>query len=233
MKRALLALCALMLAATAHAQGAFDTAATGGAVTATSQTVSYTMSASAGGCMMIAALGDATSDILTTATFSGVSATLVNKQNANPGAVYWQNIWMLAAPASGTHNVVVSAGSSIHIETYIASWTGVSATKCQQVSSQQSGSGDPFNSTLTTLSGNSWTAAFINSSVGVVVGSGSTLRTSDTSPTFTAGIVDSNGVVALGSVTLAVAGAGGTKQSGMVAFAPPGTNRRGLLGLGR
>lgn len=210
-------LCAL--ASPLQAAIAFDAAAGAAtSVTATSQTTSFTMGSGAGGCLIVAALGDATTDLLTTATFNGVSMTLVDKQNANPGTVYWQNLWALPSPPSGTHNIVVSASSSSHIQTAAASYTGVSASSCPAASAKSSGSGDPYVATITTPNANDWTVEVINSSVGVLASTNFTSRATDGGTTYY--LADSNGALSAGSNSMNVTGAGGTKQHIIVALVP-------------
>ena len=208
----------VLLASPLQAQVAFDAATVGGAVTATSQTTAHTTGSGLGRCMIVIALGDATSDLLTTATYNGVSMTLVDKQNAAPGSVYWQNMWSLANPASGANNVVVSASSSIHIETHVATYSGVSAAGCPQVSAKGTSGADPHVATVTTTSPNNWTVEGINSSVGIVASTNFTSRAADAAGTYRLG--DSNAAVPAGSNSMNVTGAGGTKQHIIIGLAP-------------
>ena len=217
------------LTRTLEAQIAFDAATYGGEVTATSQTTSHTVGSSGvGRCMIVIALGDATSDLLTTATYNGVSMTLIDEQNANPGAVYWQHIWALANPSTGANNVVVNASSSSHIETIVGSWTGVAAAGCPQVSSEGTGSGDPYVASVTTVTAANWTVEGINASVGLVASTNFTSRAANPSATYF--LADSNAAVAIGSNSMSVTGAGGTKQHLIMALAPL-TGRCCLLGV--
>lgn len=230
----LIGLVLLAMAAPVSAQIAFDAAVNGTATTATSQTTAFTMSAVAGGCLVVTATGDATTDLLTTATYNGVAMTLVTAINANPGAVYWQNTWALPAPASGTNNIVVTASTSIHIHTLASSYTGVGATGCPATSANGSGSGDPYTATITTATGNNWTLETINASVGLVASTNFTTRADDGGATFF--IADSNAPVAIGSNSMSVTGAGGTKQHIILALAPTATSAGPsslLLGVGR
>lgn len=202
---------------------ALDSAVYGGFVSATSQTTSFTMSASVGGYLVVGVLGDASSDFITGVTFNGVALTLVGKQNSSPGSVFWQYLYVLANPTAGTHNIVVSASATTnYIQTYAASYIGVkTAGQPEATSLLTSGAGNPYLTALTTLTDLAWTVEFVNSSVGLIVNSPFTIRAYDASPTFTSALGDSNGgITPAGPTTLSVAGVGGQKQSLMIALAP-------------
>lgn len=200
----------------------FDAGLYGGFVSASSQTTAFTMGSGTGGYLVVGVLGDATNDLVTGVTWNGTSMTLVDKQNSAPGSVFWQYLYVLAGPATGTQNVVVSASGTVnYIQTYIASYLGVKATGQPEAAAENAGTGDPFTTSLTTATANAWTVALVNASVGLVVSGAFTLRASDTSPIFTSALGDSNGpIVAAGSTSLVVSGAGGQKQSEMIALAP-------------
>lgn len=206
---------------TASSSIAFDAAVTSGAITNTTQTTALTVSATANRLLLVGVLGDAVASVVTGVTYNAVAMTLVDEQNSVPGSLYTQHLYRLIAPASGTNNIVVSASTSTHLETFAASYTGVNQTAQPEVAAEQSGTANPYTMSLTTLTAGSWTAGFVNASVGLVDGTGFTTRTSDTTPVFTASLGDSaSAISAPGLATLLVNGAGGLKQSQMVAFAP-------------
>lgn len=202
---------------------AYDTAAVGASISSTTQTTPMTISTTADRLLLVGVLGDATTDYVTGVTFNGAALTLVDKQNSVPGSVYWQYLWALLAPSSGTHNIVVTASTSTQLSTFAASYTGVLQTGQPNVASETSGTGNPYTMGLTTTLAGSWTAGFVNASVGLIDSTGFTTRSADTIPVFGVSLGDSNGPHATpGAVTMAVAGGGGQKQSQIVAFGPVG-----------
>jgi hypothetical protein len=92
----------------------FDNAASGGSGANTNTlTVAYTVGASAN-YLVVGVVGDVTSDFVTGVTFNAVGMTLLKK--FNPGnSVGWLYVFGLATPATGTHNIVVSASSNCNV----------------------------------------------------------------------------------------------------------------------
>lgn len=217
----LVALVLLALAQPLHAQIAFDAVAGDGtAAFATSQTRSFTMSATAGGCLVVGVLGDDVNDNITGVTYDGIAMTLVDKQNTTPTSVYWQYLYVLAAPHSGTHNLVANANASVHILTLAASYTGVSATKCGEVAVENNGTGDPYTSSLTTVTDNSWVVMLYSGSGALADSTGFTTRVYDGTGYVRLG--DSGVVTPAGSKSLSLTG-GGIKMSELVAIGPSST----------
>jgi hypothetical protein len=118
-------------------------------------------------------------DYITGVTYNGVSMTRVN--TAVPASANWRGyIYALVNPASGTHNVVVSASQATYIIAIGASYTGVSqgsqpdvntANTCPNFSTTCSVSVAPVND-------GSWVIGLSNNSNGhdMTAGSGTSLR---------------------------------------------------------
>lgn len=225
----------LALASPLQAQVVFDTFSYNDTGGATSVTASHTMSASSGGCMLIAGLGDAASDLVAGATFDSVSATLVDKQNTTPGSIYWVYLYALPAPHSGTHSVVLSStGGSIHLAVAAVSYTGVNASKCGEASNKVGNTNDPFVSTLTTLSAGARVVEVYAGSSAMTDSTGYTRRVDDGAGGFFM-VGDSGNQGSAGLVSLSLTG-GGNKQSILVSIAPttvPTFPSSALLGVFR
>lgn len=138
-----------------------------GAVTASSQTASYTVGAGSNRLLVDLVLGDSIGGAndcgpLTGggATYNGVAMVFAGVitlgQPANNRYIYY---YYATSPASGTHNIVNTCGSSHIIDSVAADYTGVSSI-CQPDSSTITASPNgstSWTSTIQTLSSNDWT----------------------------------------------------------------------------
>lgn len=106
---------------------AFDNSAVGGINTTTNTfTAAYAVGASAN-YLIVAVLGDATSDLVTGVTYNGTSMSQLSKLNTTIGWIY---VYGLAAPTTGSHNVVVSASANCTNLGFLASsYSGVTSSE--------------------------------------------------------------------------------------------------------
>lgn len=105
-----------------------DASSASSETTAASLTFSHTMSSGTNGLLIVAASvqtsGGAT---LNTVTFNGVSMTKYNEITI--ASTYFKlSLWYLIAPASGAHNVVATASTTVEIWAAAQSFTGVDQT---------------------------------------------------------------------------------------------------------
>lgn len=197
---------------------AFDASAGGSAASTNNLTVAMTVGSGSNRALVVAVTG-ASSDLVTSATFNGVAMTLVNKTTPMDGSRYLYAFY-LAAPASGAHNIVVSAsGTSDFILAAAASYTGVSQSGQPEVNHPNEG----LTNVLTTLTNNAWTVLAAKNEAGnAVAGSGSTKRGGDGFGGDITCVFDSNGpVTPAGSNSMAFGPSGAFNSSSiMLSLAP-------------
>ena len=186
---------------------AFDAATRSGFGGSTPRSMAHTCSTGVSRALWVGVVGH-TTDIITGVTYNGVAMTLVG-HDQGPSA-RWHYLFRLENPASGTHDVVVSASSSVAVGIYAASYTGVSPTG--QPDSAVAGNATSATAALstTTVANNCWTIMFGKNDVGVVsAGAGTTVRlTGSDDGGF---LVDSNSAkTPAGSVTLTATIDGGS-----------------------
>lgn len=168
---------------------------TGGSLTA-----AYTV---AGNYLFVAvtAVGSGGADTVTGATYNGVAMTLLGKiEGAN-----WNYLFGLLNPATGSHNVVVSASSSLLTVVVAADYSGAGSIGAAAAVTNSGTSTATLSTSITTVEDNCWcimAGEGFNGSAPQSAGAGTTLRAQD--PTFGASaLYDSNGVVhPAGSKTL-------------------------------
>ena len=107
----------------------YDNAADGGnnGGSTASLSYSYTVGSGANRLLVVNLIGDATADDISSVTYSGTPMTLLGKVQA-PSSNNWQYLYYLLNPSSGSHNVVVTAGSSHYLISEAASWYNVKQT---------------------------------------------------------------------------------------------------------
>lgn len=86
-----------------------------------SLTSAYAVGSGANRLLVVTIEGDVSSDLVTGVTYNGVAMTLGGKILSNR----WTYFFYLLGPASGTHNVVISASGTTFIIALAADWTGV------------------------------------------------------------------------------------------------------------
>lgn len=181
-----------------------DTPTYGGFAVATSLTFGYTIGA-ANSLLLVAVQADF-NDVVTGATYNGSALTLIDKVSQNAGTVRWIYLFYLKNPATGTHNVVVSASGGVFIQGYAVSYSGADMTTQPDSFAHESGSSGTSNAYDTTVvAANCWLVLFAHVGSGgtqgpVTAGSG-TRRVSDTDFN-SAALIDSNATVGTGSQNL-------------------------------
>ena len=192
---------------------ALDTSTYGSYVnTATSLTFPYTVSGTDRE-LLVEVMGDY-SDLVTGATYNGVSMTLIDK--CRGGVDRWLYLFGLVAPATGTHNVVVSASASIYIQGCATSYTGVDQSNpIDSFAHATTSAGDPLTATTTVVATGCWLVGAGRGEVSpVTAGTGTTSRAQETDFN-SGGMYDSNGIVGTGSQSLQI-DFGGTSQGSLI-----------------
>lgn len=205
---------------------AFDTSTDAGFTAGvTSKTFAHTCTG-ANLILFVASWGDIVNDVVTGATYNGVAMTLVGKALESGGR--WAYLFSLIAPATGAHNVVISASSSISIAGMSASYTGVRQSSNPDVSTTATPTADSPVTSLTTLANNSWTFLCARNGIGAsTAGAGSTLRKSSSNGL---AIFDSGGAITpAGSYSMTVTAAGASWALIMASFAPVATTNSNFL----
>jgi hypothetical protein len=211
-----------ILTPTASAAIARDATSTSGVTIATSQTWAHTMSAGSNGVLFLYGFvrsTDATN--LSTAKYNGVlmSTTTPAWSDYLEGKYGW--MMHLAAPTSGTNNIVTTFNASLSTTWAAVSYTGASQSGIPDsiVTNAGDATSNNFSMSTTVVASNSW---LLMSQIGVDAGSCSTA----TSPavlinTQNPGQTDTNGVVGTGSQSIAVTGCGNRIQVKVIlSFAP-------------
>lgn len=168
--------------------------------TGTTSTVALTLSASA--TVLIAAAWIRQTDTVTGVTWNGVSMTEIptnSPQTFTQGATtFTMHLYEMFSPATGTHNLTVSASSNAGnaLDILGVSYTGTSLTLDN--STKAGGTNSPISATLTPVGSGAWTILFAdNEDSAVAASTGSTLIQNSHG----GGIFDSNGIVS-GATTM-------------------------------
>lgn len=182
---------------------AFDAYSTG-STTGTSLTVSHTTSGSNRILIVGVQTGTGGSSLVTGITYNGTAMTNIDSSIGN-GVQRWLETWYLIAPTSGTHDIVVSTSGSVFIQVVATSYTGaLQSGQPDAHGTKASVSGSSFSHAITTVHGECWLVGFLENDGGTIVaGASTTLR----SALGGLALADSNGTVAVGSVSLAYTGA--------------------------
>lgn len=204
---------------------AFDAATAGGSTTATSFSYSHTCTGS-NGYLLVGVTGDLTpSDVITGVTYAGIAMTLINKVTGS-GSVRSTYLFGLAAPATGSHSVVISASASTFIGSLAASYTGVKgSTTPDNSGTGVNASTASFSKSLTPVSDKAMVIGFFKNDVSdPTAGASTTLRAHQA--TGGMGMCDSGTPVSpAASTTLTLAASGATAWSGhIVSLAPADPN---------
>ena len=103
----------------------YDNSADGGnnSGSTASLTYSYTVGSGANRLLVVNLIGDTTADDISSVTYGGTALTLVRKVHVP--ANNWQYLYYLLNPSSGSHNIVITAGSSHYLISQAASWYNV------------------------------------------------------------------------------------------------------------
>lgn len=153
----------------------FDAVTEGTAASASSFSISHTMSASAGGVLFVGIRLGTGGTSITSVTYNGVSMTQVQTTLSIAGPDY--ALFALNSPATGANNVAINLGSSSALTYIFWSYTGANGG----VKNSTTGSADPATSltvSLTPNEDNCWVVAFFGTpgQTTATAGSGTTKR---------------------------------------------------------
>ena len=135
--------------ATATIPAYFDNAADGGnnGGTTLSLTYPYNVGTSSNRLLLVSIVGDTSVDDISSVTYAGSAMTLVKKIQTPSDR--WHYLYSLLAPASGTNNVVITAGSAHYLISAASSWFNVAQTGQPEAISTNTAT-SPQNVSLTT-----------------------------------------------------------------------------------
>lgn len=186
---------------------AFDSATDGSnnGGSGSSHTVSFNNVA--GNLIVAAVAGDSSTDNITGCTWNGVAMTQLAKlTNAQTSNGRYDHYFYILSAATGTHNIVASAGSSHFIGICAASYSGVDTTGQPDASTTNTGSSAAdLTTSLTTIANNCWAIlAEFSYAGGAAPGAGAgTVRRAKDPADGGFGIFDNNGPkTPAGSVSL-------------------------------
>lgn len=135
-----------------------------------------------------------TSNLVTGVTYNGVSMTQVlSGQDADNR---WSYAYILANPATGANNVVVSLLSSTFVGSISQSYSGCNVSGIPDASGSLNTNSTTVTTTITTTVNGCWLVGSFNGSRVYSAGSGTTVRQSNTSADYIYGF-DSNGAKAV------------------------------------
>lgn len=139
------------------AQIAVDNAAAGGtADSVSSLTFSYTVNSNTNGVLTVCAgsVLTPTFSTVTGVTYNGVAMTLVKEEHETTFSAGYNSLWILKAPATGAHNVVITfSASSLRVSGGAVSFTGVDQTTPQSNAASAQGASTSSSTTVTSVSG--------------------------------------------------------------------------------
>lgn len=211
---------------------AFDAATNGGLTNpGSSKTFAHTTSGS--DRILFVGVFGSTTDVITGVTYAGVSMNLIAKDSNGDR---WAYLFYLAAPATGSNNVVISASASGAIYGGAASYTGASQTGIPDAFKVEKASAT---TNITTVADNSWVVSVFRGLGGSpTAGTGLTNRITSGGTGFA--MFDQNGPnTPAGSTANMTVNTPGTNQVWILAsFAPAGATTTGpctlmLLGVGK
>lgn len=135
---------------------AVDAATNGGDTTGTSLTFAHTCTGT-NLILFVGVNGHTASNLITGVTYNGVAMTQIASSPIQVPADRYINLWYLIAPATGAHNVVISASGSAYIAGAAVSYTGVIQTSPIDVDGSNTvASANTLSKSLTTTVDNDW-----------------------------------------------------------------------------
>lgn len=159
---------------------AYDSSANGGSTSTSSLTFSHTCTGSNLVLTVFIKIFN-TSNVLTGVTYNGVAMTAAS--SGQDAGSRWSYVYTLINPATGANNVNITTSSATYVGGTSQSYTG-----CRQTS-QPDVVGTPLNTasttvdtTLTTITDNSWLIGSYNGARAYTAGSGTTSRQFNGSP---------------------------------------------------
>jgi hypothetical protein len=193
MKRLLLILFLLLAAPHAHAAIAFDTAVSAAAASSWSHTVTGSNTA-------LVVQGYNLTDCSMTATYNGVAMNLIGKTSFPGSGRQGTYLFLLLAPATGSHTVALSCGHGVGSSSYTgAAQTGQPDSSAVNITA---GGTTPVVMTTTVVGSGTWLiGAEADGSGGETANAGTTVRKTDGNGLV---LADSNGTVGTGSRSLSL-----------------------------
>lgn len=210
---------------------ALDSTANGSNPTrgATSETLAFTMGSVSNGLLLIAVDRDddtvTAPDDVTSVTYNGVSATQLMKIRSFDGEG-WNYIYGLLAPASGTHNIVVTITGTAGSRLYICgvSYSGVKQTGLPDATASQVQTINGVTTTMviTTVANNCWSVMYTMDNGGGTLSASVGATERATGGANSRKFFDSNGpITPLGIYSMTVNDSANSKQTSTgVSFAP-------------
>lgn len=203
---------------------AFDSATSAGTTAAeTSFTFSHTVGASGTNRILFVGVNTSSVQNLSSVTYNGQGMTLIDSYNETYNNSY-AYLYYLVAPATGTHDVVITAPSSTWMHATAASYTGASQTGVPDAwtKSRTTSAAATFSPSLTTNADNSWVVAMVVNSAGLASGAGTDTTLRGTTLDGGSMLLDSNGPVSpAGSRTLVGTSSGNAYWAGVIASFKP------------
>jgi len=137
---------------------AFDAASSSSTAGATSLTFPHTCTGSNLVLVVGVTLNGVATDVITGITYNGVALTKGISKGAPTGTENnWAELWHLKAPATGTHDIVISASSSVAMVGLGVSYTGADQVTQPDATSSNTAEGVTSLATaVTTVKDNSW-----------------------------------------------------------------------------
>ncbi|HEY1904131.1 MAG TPA: IPT/TIG domain-containing protein, partial [Terracidiphilus sp.] len=160
--------------ATATVPAYFDNAADGGnnGGSTLSLTYPYTVGTSSNRLLLVNLVGDTSADDISSVAYAGASMTLVKKIQTPTGR--WHYLYSLLSPASGTNNVVITAGSAHYLISEASSWFNVAQTgQPAALSTNTAASGVYLTTTLPATPTNTIVIESMWAPMGIFAGTGS------------------------------------------------------------
>lgn len=179
------------------------TAAIGNTTSSTTFTASYTVQ-STSNFLVIGAVGDTASNLVTGITYNLVAMTQLIALNPGSTGQRWMYFYYLVNPATGANNAIMSASSSITMRMVGCDYSGVnSVTPIDNSTSTTTASASSMSYPLTTSQSNAWIVALSETTQSPTgTGGGYTMLRSANPANNNPTIWDSNGPIATpGSVT--------------------------------
>jgi hypothetical protein len=145
--------------------------------------------------LAIVGCGVPVADAITGVTYNGQAMTLIGKQTSNEASGgRYEYLFYILAPATGTHNVVISLSGSEVIYATVATYSGVKQTTPDASTTNSAAGATSVTTTLTTVADNCWTFLTGRTNQTQTAGTGCTAR-GTTNGDGGYNLYDSNGAV--------------------------------------
>jgi hypothetical protein len=167
--------------ATATIPAYFDNAADGGnnGGTTLSLTYPYTVGTNSNRLLLVGLVGGTSVDDISSVAYAGAAMTLIQK--IQTPSSNWHYLYSLLSPASGTNNVVITAGSAHDLISTASSWFNVVQTgQPEAISRNTAASGVSLTTTLPVTSSNAIVVESMWAPLGIFPGTGSSELLTDT-----------------------------------------------------